>query len=211
MDARTKLLISFTRSFLIITSIFSLFDYAENPNFLKIDNEYKNYKFLLFTKISLFLTIISAISGVIHRLTGNYHFIENFFLPISFTFEFIVTTVYWALFMIDKRLIVDKNTLKPGCETPLLSTFSSHVFPLILAYIDRIDFKMKPKDYHIIFFILFGVFYYICVTLYASYFGTYIYPFLDKLGCYQRISFFIGIAIVGICFYKLQIRLVDKQ
>ncbi|ELA41665.1 uncharacterized protein VICG_01298 [Vittaforma corneae ATCC 50505] len=211
MNPKQRFIVSLTRSFLILTSIFSLFDYVENPNSIKSTSEYNNYKYLLFTKISLLLTIISAISGIINRITGNFHFIKNFFLPVSFTFEFIVTFIYWLLFLIDKKLIVDKETLKPGNETPLLSRLSSHVFPLILSYIEYTDFTLKPCDYHLMFFVLFAMLYYILVTAYATYFGRYIYPFLDNLGFYQRLLFFAGIATVGICIYSAQYKIFRNR
>lgn len=207
MSPRQRFITSLTRSFLILTSIFSLFDYVENPNTIKSTSEYANYKYLLFTKISLFLTIVSAISGIITRLTGSFYFVRNFFLPISFTFEFIVTFIYWFLFLLDKKLIVDKETLKPGNETPVLSRLSSHVFPLLLSCIEYTDFTLKPCDYHLMFFVLFAVIYYVFVTIYAVYFGKYIYPFLDNLGFYQRLMFFVGVAAVGICVYLMQYKI----
>lgn len=204
MTQNRKFVTSLARSFLIVTSVFSLFDYLENPKALKMGSTYSNYKYLLFTKISLFITIVAAVSGIINRLTGNYHFVKNFLLPISFTFEFIVTSVYWTLFVIDKRLIVDKESLVPGNETPLISQLASHIFPLILSCIEYIDFDLKPQWHHLIFFIFFGIFYYTLVTIYASLFGKYVYPFLDHLGTFQRVLFFVGVAGAGLCVYLAQ-------
>lgn len=208
MSPRQLFIISLIRSFLIVTSVFSLFDYIDNPK--SISNiEYNNFKYLLFTKISLFLTVMASISGIINRLTGNYHFIKDFFLPISFSFEFIVTLVYWILYLINKKLIVDSNTLIPGNETTLLSRLSSHIFPMILVCLEYIDFSPNKNEYHIIFFGIFGILYYILVTVYALWFGKYIYPFLDNLNTIQRVLFFLIISVLGLIVYYVQFKIFD--
>lgn len=201
----------FVRSFLIVTSVFSLFDFLENPRAMAIKDLYSSHKYILFTKISLFLTLMSALSGIIHRLTGNYSFMRDFLLPISFTFEFIVTSVYWTLFVIDKRLIINSESLKSGLETPMISMLASHIFPMVLSCIEHLDFTSRVNSYHMIFFAIFAILYYMVVTAYASYFGKYIYPFLDKLNGWQKMLFFVGIFIVGSGVYLLQSKVFGEN
>lgn len=195
------------RSFLLIINTFSLFNLTENTQFYNLEYIYNNHQFLFFTKVSQSLAILTAILGIIHRTTGKVGCMRNFFIPVSFSFEFIVTTIYWGMYFIDERLIVDGQSVVYGYKTPMISRISSHLLPLILAYLEKMDFKIWPSKYHPIFIGVFGCAYFSLITLYSMYFGRYVYPFLDQMGVFHKTLFFMVVSAIGAAGYFLTFKI----
>lgn len=212
MDAKVlRFILRLIRSALIILSILSFFDYLQDSKFLKTCPEYSIYKYFLFTKIALLFTILSSISGIIHRISGYRVFLNSFFLAAATCFETVVFVVFWFLYFFDKSLIVDKKALKAGMEASILNRLASHAFPLILSYLNIHDLSLKYNSADILAFFIFGGFYFIATDYYSLTCGKNFYPFLDKMTQMQRGFFFLCACVFMTLIYLINVKFLSRS
>ena len=195
----------------MVLSVLSFFDQIENTKFIQNCPAYSIYKYLLLTKISLLLTILSSLSGIIKRLTGNENRFYSLLLASSSTLQTIVFILFWGLLFFDKKMVIDPDSIKNHSESSLWNRFCSHVIPFILAYLNIHDFNLKYEDRHIKFFFLFGIIYYGLTSLYTWNYHRQVYPLLSKLNYLQKVFLFLGVVFLAITIYFINLRIFKKQ
>lgn len=201
----------------LITCIYALTPFSRNPNVIKYKNLYDNMKFLFITYIALYISIVNGCLTNYYRYfykkkknnqideydqSEQMYRVTNFSIIFSFTFNILVSVVFWTLYFINKKLIVNKNSLIPGCETYLLTELSEHLFPLILSFLEQIDFKLrKTRAIKIsIFFAL--LLWTVLVHIAKRYKKQFLYPFLE-MNIYLRFIFFILVFLFNLISVKL--------
>ena len=199
------------RSILMVISAMSFFDMIDNSKFIQNCPEYSTYKYLLLTKISLSITIISSISGILKRVTGVESKWHSFLLASASSLETIVFLLFWGLLFFDKKAIVDPNAIKNHSESTLWNRFCSHTIPFILAYLNMHDMSLSYKKQSIVFFLLFGIVYYCATCTYAHYFHRDIYPFLSKVTYFQKALIFVAIDLLAIIIYLVNLKVFGKR
>jgi hypothetical protein len=177
------------KALLFCLVLYALSPYSHNPKQDLFIHSYSDCQWLYFTILSVYLTLLTVSIGFIFRLTKVY-FIQynskifsfyNNLLPMAITFEIIVTITFWSLYLIDPELIVNKNNLIPGNETPFLEEMGKHAVPIILLLLDQMDVKVIYSSYQNIIQLGFGLIYYGVITVFAKRKGTYLYPFLNLI------------------------------
>ncbi|ELA42518.1 uncharacterized protein VICG_00270, partial [Vittaforma corneae ATCC 50505] len=138
-----KRMIFMTKVILFIICCYAVTPYSNNPKQREYKHTYSDLKFLYFTNQSLYFTVLTVAVGFIYRLKPRLFEFYNTLLPVALTFEIVVTGVFWSLYFVDKKLIVNTNFLKPGYETPILTELGLHLFPLILLILDQVDVKLR--------------------------------------------------------------------
>jgi hypothetical protein len=204
-------LMRFIRSILMILCVLSLFDLIENSKFVQNCPGYATYKYLLLTKISLSITIVSSIFGIMKRLTGFTNKFHSFLMAAAPCLETIVFILFWGLLFFDKKMIVDPNAVKNNSEASLWNRICSHTIPFFLSYLNMHDLKLNYDNRHVVFFVMFGIIYYLATTLYSIRFQREVYPFLYKLTYAQKAFVFFGIDILAISIYLINLRIFSKK
>lgn len=205
-DFRRKLLIT-VKTLLLSTCLYTLTPYSKNPKQLTCVHNYSNLEFLYFTNQSLYFTCFTVPVGLLCRYfthmdrKSHLFTLYNLLLPISLTFEIVVTGLFWCLYFIKKELIVNKRFLQPGFETPLLTELGIHLFPLVLLVIDQLDVPLTKTKGQTIFILSYLTVWSIAVIIAGEMKGKYLYGFMELFGVTpNKIAGFI--AAIGI-FYSI--------
>lgn len=195
---------------LLSLCIYAATDYSVNPRQKEFKYPYPFLKYLFFTNISLYYTIVASVTGIIYRSTGLFRSAFHQMMWTSPIFNSITTSTFWILYFYKKEYIVDKNHLIPGYETYLLTELSLHLFPLILSYLEQVDIKLRKSRIHYSVFAVIIMAY--CGVVHIDYCirGLFLYTFLNKMNIALRAAFFIG--MFGCCalFYNI-LMLVNRR
>jgi hypothetical protein len=204
-------------TFLIKVSLFIICcycctDYSNNPKQLEYIHTYSDVKFLYFTNQSLYFTVFTLIISFIDSYRLHISEIYNILLPISITLETIVTAMFWSLYFIDRKLIVNKNFLRAGYETPLLTELGVHLFPLILLIIDQIGKRFEKSKARSMFLSFYLILWGGIIVVLGNKRGKYLYPFMNLLpGDFVRIPVFIAVFFLFHWICKCYVKLKTKH
>lgn len=186
--------------------------YSDNPKQKEHEHSYSDLGFLYFTNQSLYFTVLTVAIGFIYNFNSKLFELYNTLLPISLTFEIVVTGLFWGLYFIDKKLIVNANFLKPGYETPILTELGLHLFPLILLILDQIDVELRRTKLQSLFMTCYLILWSGLIIILGNIREKYMYPFMNlftseilRLTC-----FLISILIFNI-IYRLYIGYKTKK
>lgn len=155
--------------------------YAKNPKLEAYPHLYSDLKHLYFTNISLYLTLITVVIGGICKYRRKFSHLYNILLPMSFTLEIVVTSVFWGLYLINPELIKNKLSLEPGFETPIIEEIGTHLFPPFLLFLNQLDMIVIYHKMQSIAIISFCITWYGIISIVAHQRGKYIYPFMNKI------------------------------
>ena len=182
LPQQTSLIVSgLTELGLFGACFYSATPYSTNEKYAKIRHPYSDLDFLYFTNISLYLTLLTVVIGIIYRYKKSFSSIYNVLLPMALSLEIIVTIMFWSLYMIDPALIKNKNSLLPGYETPIITELGQHLFPVILLSINQRQMKIIYHKFQTLAFITLLIIWYTVVTIIAHQRGKYIYRFMSEI------------------------------
>lgn len=215
---------------LLCCCIFAMTPYSVNPKQRMYKQPYDNLQFLYFTNILLYYTVLTSFILLIVRLqrrkrrlleqkisenaneispkqtlVSPWHVwmakIGNFCLCMSPVCNAITTTVFWTCYAINPKLIVNKNSLLPGCHTYIITELSIHLFPLLISCLEQIDIKLTATKVQPISFLVLFVFWATAIHIAKHYKKIFLYKFLEMNIAY-RILFFVG--MYAFCMLFLQ-------
>lgn len=189
----------------------SAFGHLENPNCRGLKDVYSGHKYLYFTNISAYFTLMAYLAGIMYRSTDRIYSTYNLLLQMALSLETVTVVVFWCLYLVDKRLIKHPKSFIPGCETPILEELSAHVFPFVLVLIEQHDVPITRSQYLGPFIISIAATYYVATRVYAHYLGEYIYSFLGSMSESGRMLFFVSTAVILLMVYNAYARLRIKN
>jgi hypothetical protein len=159
------------------------------------------------SNISLYYVLIAVFIKKVLPDLRNTH---NFFLPTAFTLEIVVMSLFWPLFIKDRKLV--KNAVIEF-DSPIemyVTEFPMHLFPFLIVLLEFEFKKIEKTKYHRVFFILFCVFYFFISEMLIHRKNVFLYGFLAPLEFYSRIALFIGVLIFTLLSYEISISQINK-
>ncbi|ODV89502.1 hypothetical protein CANCADRAFT_19271, partial [Tortispora caseinolytica NRRL Y-17796] len=139
------------------------------------------------TNITLFVTLVTCCIGTIADITKSALItsLKDKLAASIFSIEVVVACVYWPLKFYDKSLIVN-NVVK---MIPVPLDLTIHVLPVLVLLID-IALSQSPSPISstdaLMFYVVYGLAYWIWIHHTRSVNDFFPYPFLDKLNHFQR-------------------------
>lgn len=224
LNGPIALLMLLSRMALLSLCIYAATPFSINPKQLEMPTEYTHIKWLYFTHISLYHTILTSSLLIISRIkrrlfdeesnasdhspskrtspAGPLDSLISMCLCTSMLFNFITTGVFWSLYFIYREAIVHKKYLVPGYETYLLTELSLHLFPLCLSFLEQLTLPLKKSVYHLLFTEAFVVLWATAIHIAKIGRKRYLYGFLS-ISLAGRITFFAVIALVCPALYHV--------
>lgn len=193
------------RTILLLLCIYGATDFSINPKQKENKDVYYDLRFFYFTNISLYCTIITSIISIIHRSSARLSGLLHFMLSTSPIFNSVTASTFWTLYFIDKKMIVSKKSLEPGCETYILTELSIHLFPIILSFLEQIDVRLTKSNAYYGLFAIIVVLYATLTYILNAIVGKFLYPFLENISTPKRMLFFITIFCLCMLFYNMLI------
>lgn len=189
---------------LLSLCIYATTSYSVNPKQNEISDTFSNMKYIYFTNISLYLTIIASLISFGALFTKHLEIVARELVTLVLTTNSITVTVFWTLYFTSPGLIINKRHLEPGCETYILTELSLHLFPFILSVGELLTIRLKKTKLHYLGFlgcvIAYGVFIHITAHFKD---GKFPYGFLNKMSLINRIMFLAGMYGCCLVFYNL--------
>lgn len=201
IDQKPRYAIDTTKIGLFLACLYSTTPYSANPKQKAIEHLYSDIKWLYFTNVALYLTIATVVVGAVYRYREDIFPVYNVMLPMAISFEVIVTIMFWGLYSIDPKLIVNKNSLIPGNETPWIQELGLHLFPLILLIVDQIGVRIVYHKMQTVTQMSALLLWYLVVNIVAHRRGKFIYPFMNIID--NNIYRFILMCIFMPCAYGI--------
>lgn len=197
----------------VIISIYS-FDPVKNQFRPLEERVVDQNEYFYFTNISLILTIISVLIGIIRfQFTNNRIFNEIYQIlaPIVIVLETCVTLLFWSLFLIDPALVKnDYNNSSVGGVSEYISELPKHAFPIIILILDQMGNQFKRIWFHRLFLISFCIIYGIfCEILILN--EIYLYPVFKMLSFSVRIGLFAIVGLMFLVFYECLMYFKSKR
>jgi hypothetical protein len=122
----------------------------------------------------------------------NFASLEDSYFKLAFCLSFVVFTLFWAMIMFDRNMVID-----PDNETPTFLNVFTHGGNFLLNIFEHL--YVKPRGdatrINIFFFTGFMVMYSSSLKLIASLTGFAAYPFVDKA---PILHYFI-VNVIGLC------------
>lgn len=174
--------VSLIKGSLFFICFYASTKYAANPLVAALSSPYSNLRFLYFTHISLYTTLLTFAVGFIYRTKRKLFKLYNVLIPLSFTLEFLVTFTFWAIYYHDPCLIKGRIARLPQYQTPVLTELGQHLFPFILIILEQIDVHIQRSRVHTPLIVFFCAIWYTVISIVAKYKnGVYPYPFMKNI------------------------------
>ncbi|AFM97993.1 hypothetical protein EHEL_030960 [Encephalitozoon hellem ATCC 50504] len=173
-------------------------------------------KFIYFTFISLYLTIISTVLGYIVKTKAGKKLeaVYKDMLAVAFSLEGIVTVLFWSLYVTDRKLLLGKSVMNDSDS--LFIEMSSHLFPIVLLLISQAEVRLRKERRCIYFIFGSGILYLLEITYFHKKDNKWPYPiFKDPQGSafnygpLKRILFIAASCLIGVAFYRSLISIND--
>lgn len=210
---------------LIFTKIIGIYLCIYGSNDSNYPQEYRKFlhksftfKFQYLTIIGLYITLLTLSLYLIHQLIARFFnknirilnttstLLHSIILPI----EILITVIFWTLFLINPRLIVCEIVYEK-CGMNFYRNVCMHFVPLVLLAIEGYYAQLQRSNFHVFILIVFGMCYYLFVKDIALREKRWPYPFLDKVGEWQRIVIFCSVTGMCIFFYELCMYFAAKE
>ena len=128
-----------SRSFSLLLHILGALSFSYNFHFLTVwDTPFNNaygWHFQFLTIIGLFAALLAFVLGILGDLTlsPSLFAAKNTISIIATPLEVVISILYWGLFMIDPKLLVDGDF-----QLPLLADLGFHLMPALFLTLDLI-------------------------------------------------------------------------
>ncbi|KAL6869781.1 hypothetical protein ACO1O0_001111 [Amphichorda felina] len=189
-----------SRSFSLLLHILGALSFSYNFHFLTVwDTPFNNaygWHFQFLTIIGLFAALLAFVLGILGDLTLSPGFFaaKNTISIIATPLEVVISILYWGLFMVDPKLLVDGDF-----QLPLLADLGFHLMPAVFLTLDLI--LLSPPwtipAYGVMSLsagFAFGYWYWIELCFSKN--GWYPYPIFGLLTTSNRVLLFIFSAIL---------------
>lgn len=200
INRKKQVILNFIQIIGIATGLYYITNSHIETKYRKLVNEnfFERLKYL--TNIAQLITIILLIFLLIPR---DIRFID-ILLPFSCSLNFLVTLLYWGLYLYDPNTMYSEKLLRSGFKPKLFGNLCGHGFPYLNTLFNTF-FKFKGRNNYVIGIIAsFSVSYMIYISIINYYTDSWPYPFIKHLNLIEFMAlFFVSGLIVGLHYELL--------